>query len=53
MSKEKTWSRFLNEVFGCVAEEETGNRPCDYGLWCDRCHSPKVEAQYQQWKNEE
>lgn len=32
------WSIFLNETKYCQSMRGTGNRPCDNGVPCDRCH---------------
>lgn len=34
--EQKIWTSVL-EDFGCHAEPVTGNRPCDFGVPCDRC----------------
>lgn len=47
--KNTSWNRYLEDVVGCYADC-TGNRPCDYGLPCDMCHS-KVSPSYNQWKD--
>ena len=39
--QEKQWYRncWVSVLDGhCPADEETGNRPCDWGCPCDRCH---------------
>lgn len=47
--KDTSWNKYLEDVVGCYADC-TGNRPCDYGLPCDMCHS-KVSPSYNQWKD--
>lgn len=32
------WSIFLNNEQYCYSEQGSGNRPCDYGVPCDKCH---------------
>lgn len=32
------WSIFLNQTRYCQSQRGTGNRPCDVGAYCDRCH---------------
>jgi hypothetical protein len=43
------WELFLDRHF-CQAHYYTGNRPCDDGVMCDRCRTPRAEAQYKQFK---
>lgn len=43
------WEDFLNQYF-CKADELTGNRPCDSGEACDRCHSEEVDKNFKTWK---
>ena len=47
---ENTWSRFLNESGFCMEDPTTGNRPCDSGYICDRCHADEVQRDYEIWK---
>ena len=32
------WSIFLNNEQYCPSMRVTGNRPCDLGMMCDKCH---------------
>lgn len=34
--RDHSWERYLASL-GCYADEETGNRPCDNGVLCDKC----------------
>lgn len=47
---ENTWSRFLNESGFCMEDPTTGNRPCDSGYICDRCHVDEVQRDYEIWQ---
>ncbi len=46
------WETFLDTAIGCHAEYETGNRPCDDGVYCDRCHAEWVQAAFKQFYEE-
>ena len=43
------WEIYLNRYF-CKADEYTGNRPCDSGMYCDACHGENVQADYEAFK---
>ena len=45
------WSKFLNES-GTCHEDEVGNRPCDNGCICDRCHADYIQEAFESWKKE-
>lgn len=39
------WEEILNDVCDCYADD-VGNRPCDWGAMCDRCHADWIQALY-------
>ena len=43
------WEIYLNRYF-CKADEYTGNRPCDSGMYCTACHGENVQADYEAFK---
>ena len=43
----KIWKEVLEETVGCY-EDSVGNRPCDYGTYCNKCHENWVEKIYKQ-----
>ncbi len=49
MMKMTEWSDFLNET-GICRDDVHGNRPCDWGAWCDRCHAEPIQQEYKKWR---
>ena len=45
-----TWGEFLTECGFCKENPLTGNRPCDNGTPCDKCHEEWVGEMYVDWK---
>ena len=41
MEKQIVWEEVLETVCGCYADE-VGNRACDWGAICDKCHATWV-----------
>lgn len=41
----KVWDEVLKEVCHCYADS-AGNRPCDYGEYCDKCSADWVQNIY-------
>lgn len=46
------WSEFLN-TYCCKENEITGNRPCDNGAGCDKCHTKTMFELWQQLKDQD
>lgn len=44
----KNWGTFLNLHF-CLADESTGNRPCDSGKMCDDCRTYNATELYKKY----
>ena len=43
------YGRYLNEICHCYADEK-GNRPCDYGVMCDRCEQQQIPFNKWRWE---
>ena len=52
LTKQDIWEEILNDVCDCY-EDEVGNRICDWGAMCDRCHAPWVQEIYKKRLKEE
>lgn len=46
MTKSEIISKVLATMCGCY-EDIVGNRPCDNGAYCDRCHMEDVREAIQ------
>lgn len=49
--KARLYSEFLAHYCGCY-EDEVGNRPCDNGALCDRCHTKEAQELWEQIKKD-
>lgn len=45
-----SWGAFLTSQGYCKKNIYTGNRPCDSGHNCDKCHHPTVRKDFETWK---
>ena len=44
------WDEVLQRMCHCYPDEY-GNRPCDYGVLCDRCQEKNVEEEFKkEWE---
>ena len=46
--KRLAWNNFLNKYY-CKADPVTGNRPCDNGLACDKCHTTEAAEEFENY----
>ena len=49
--KARLYSEFLAHYCGCY-EDEVGNRPCDNGAVCDRCHTKDAQELWEKIKKD-
>lgn len=52
MEKQIIWEEVLETVCGCYADE-VGNRACDWGAICDKCHATWVREIFESRLKEE
>jgi len=43
------WGLYLDEKY-CVANQITGNRPCDNGHPCNKCQTEEVRLAFEEWR---
>lgn len=50
-NKKMTYDQFISTYCGCKADHY-GNRPCDYGMLCDKCMTEDMQNLWEKIKKE-
>lgn len=45
-NEQAIWEEILEEVCKCYPDE-VGNRPCDWGAYCDKCQAPWIQELFE------